>query len=134
MRVIIDSNVAIAAVASRGLCEALMELCLEHHEIILCEGILKEIREKLIKKIRVSPSAADEFIKVLRGNSQILKPETVVSGICRDPNDEMILGLVIPAKADIIVSGDKDLLVLKKYNGVNIVTPRQFWDENRKGN
>ncbi len=133
MRVIIDSNVAIAAAASRGLCEALMELCLEHHEIFLCEGILKEIREKLTKKLRVSPSAADEFIKVLRSNSRILKPETVVRGVCRDPNDEMIIGLVVPAKADFIVSGDKDLLALGKYKGVPVVTPRQFWNENRKG-
>ena len=45
MRVIIDSNVAIAAVAARGLCEAVLELCLEHHHLIIGEGILREIEK-----------------------------------------------------------------------------------------
>lgn len=45
MRVVIDSNVAIAAVAVRGLCEAVLEFCLEHHHLILGEGILREIEK-----------------------------------------------------------------------------------------
>ena len=43
MRVILDSNVAIAAVAGRGLCDAVVELCLERHRLVLCDGIIEEI-------------------------------------------------------------------------------------------
>ena len=132
MRVIIDANVAIAAAASRGLCEAILELCLEHHHFILCEGVLAEIEEKLRVKIKVSPPVIAEYLKVLRNNAQILEPEKVEKGICRAPNDLMILGLVIPGKAEAIVTGDKDLLVIKEYKGARIMTPRNFWESNKK--
>lgn len=132
MRVIVDANVAIAAAASRGLCEAIMELCLEHHHLILCQGILDEIEQKLRIKIKVSPPVIAEYLKVLRNNAQILEPEEVKKRICRDPDDLMILGLVAPGNADAIVTGDKDLLILKEYKKARIMSPRSFWESNRK--
>ena len=134
MRVIIDANVAIAAAASRGLCEAIMDLCLERHHIILCEGILKEIKEKLRLKIRVSPPVIAEYLKVLRNNAQIFVPEEVEKRICRDPDDLMIIGLVAPGNADAIVTGDMDLLVIKEYKSARIMTPRSFWELNKNRN
>ena len=47
MRVILDLNVFIAAVAARGLCEAVVELCLERHSLVAGEGILGEVEDKL---------------------------------------------------------------------------------------
>jgi putative PIN family toxin of toxin-antitoxin system len=133
MRVILDSNVAIAAVASRGLCEAVMELCLEHHHLILCDGILDEVGEKLKLKLKVSPPIIAEYLRVLRHHAEMLEPEMVAKTICRDPNDLMILGLVVPGNADAIVTGDKDLLVIKSYKGARIMTPRGFWEAQTKG-
>lgn len=132
MRVILDANVVIAAAASRGLCEAILELCLEHHTIILCEGILEEIEEKLRGKIKVSPPIVTEYLKVLRNNASIFEPEHVPKGACRDPDDLMILGLVTPGNADAIVTGDEDLLVIKEFKGARIMTPRRFWESNRR--
>lgn len=132
MRVILDANVVIAAAASRGLCEAILELCLEHHSLILCEGILEEIGEKLRVKIKVSPPVIAEYLKVLRNNAEIFDPEDVQKSVCRDPDDLMILGLVVPGTADVIVTGDKDLLVIKEYKRARIMTPRSFWDSNKK--
>jgi len=132
MRVILDANVVIAAVASRGLCEAILELCLEHHSLILCEGILEDIEEKLRVKIKVPPPIIAEYLKVLRNNAEILDPEDVQKAVCRDPDDVMILGLVVPGKADAIITGDKDLLVIKAYKRARIMTPRSFWDSNKK--
>lgn len=130
MKVIIDANVAISAVASRGLCEAVMELCLEQHQIILCKEILDDIREKLIHKIRVPQAIADDYLKMLLSCSEIHVPENIRSDICRDPDDRIILGLVKPSNARFIITGDKDLLVLGSYLNAKIVSPRQFWDEN----
>ena len=132
MRVILDANVVIAAAAARGLCEAILELCLEHHNLILCEGILEEIEEKLRVKIKVSPPIIAEYLKLLRNNAEILEPEDVPKAACRDPSDLMILGLVAPGHADVIVTGDKDLLVIKKYKEARIMTPRSFWESNKK--
>lgn len=132
MRVILDANVAIAAAASRGLCEAMLELCLEHHHLVLCEGILEEIGEKLRTKIKVSPPVIAEYLKVLRNNAEILEPEHVAKAACRDRDDLKILGLVAPGKADVIVTGDKDLLIIKGYKKARIMTPRSFWESNKK--
>jgi len=132
MRVILDANVVIAAAASRGVCEAILELCLERHHLVLCEGILKEIEEKLSLKIEVSAPVIAEYLKILRNHAQILEPEEVEKAICRDPDDLMILGLVAPGTADAIVTEDKDLLVIKEYKKARIMTPRSFWESNRK--
>lgn len=131
MRVIIDANVAIAGAASRGLCEAIMELCLEHHRIVLCEGILKEIEEKLRFKLKVPPAIVAEYVRMLRNSAEIFEPEHVDKGICRDPDDLMILGLVYPANADVIITGDKDLLVIPEFKGARIMNPRSFWELNK---
>jgi len=131
MRVIVDANVAIAAAASRGLCEAVLELCLEHHHLILCEGILEEIEEKLRNKIKVSAPVIAEYLRVLRNNARIFEPEEVGKRICRDPDDRMILGLVAPGNADAIVTGDKDLLTIQEYKKARIMTPRSFWESNK---
>ena len=132
MRVIIDANVAIAAVASRGLCEAILELCLDQHQLILCEGILMEIEAKLQTKLRVPPPVIAEYLKVLRNNAQVLDPEDVDAQVCRDPADLMVLGLVAPGNAEANITGDKDLLVIKEYGRARIMTPRSFWKSNQK--
>ncbi len=105
---------------------------MEHHQIVLCEGIIEEIEEKLRGKIKVPTSVIAEFIGILRRNSQIYKPKTVKKETCRDPDDLKILGLVVPAKADAIITGDKDLLELKKYKNTPILSPRDFWEMNKK--
>jgi putative PIN family toxin of toxin-antitoxin system len=132
MRVIIDANVAIAGAASRGLCEAIMELCLEHHRIILCEGILKEIEEKLRFKLKVPLPIVVEYLRVLRAGAEIVEPEPVDKKVCRDPNDLMILGAVYPGNADAIVTGDKNSLVIMEYRGARILNPRSFWESNKR--
>ena len=132
MRVVIDANVAIAAAATRGLCEAIMELCIEQHQIILCRGILDEIEDKLRNKLKIPRPIISEFVKLLESNAQVLRPGIIDSAACRDPNDLMVLGVAISGDADAIITGDKDLLTLKSYKGVKIVTPRTFWETSQK--
>lgn len=131
MRVVLDSNVFIAAVASRGLCEAVVELCLERHCLIAGEGILGEIEDKLRTKLKVPSRVVAEYVKFLRQNTELVKPEKLDSKTCRDPNDLMVLGLVSPGEAQAIVTGDKDLLVLSVFKGASIMTPRDFWELNQ---
>jgi len=132
MRVVMDANVAIAAAATRGLCEAIMELCIEQHQIILCRGILDEIEDKLRHKLRIPRAIIAEYTKILESNAQVLPPEVIDSSACRDPDDLMVLGVALSGRADVIITGDKDLLTLKSFNGIQIVTPRMFWETNQK--
>lgn len=49
-----------------------------------------------------------------------------IANACRDPKDDMVLECAVAAKAEIIVSGDKDLLDLRRYQGISIVTAREY--------
>lgn len=58
--------------------------------------------------------------------AEIASPADVPEDAVRDPEDRMILACAVGGKADLIVSGDKDLVVLKAYQGISIVTPSAF--------
>ncbi len=56
----------------------------------------------------------------------IVLPSQSEQGVCRDPNDDAILACALEARADYLVTGDVDLLELKIFKGIRIVTPRDF--------
>ena len=126
MKIVLDANVVIAAFASRGLCESILELCFHSHEIVLSQELLDEILRNLRQKIKLSGGIVEEIDNLLREHSSIVSPIPLAADLCRDPDDVKILGLAVAANADCIVTGDKDLLVLKQFQGVPIVTPRSF--------
>ena len=126
MKIVIDANVIIAAFATRGLCNEIFELCLVQQEIFLCDALIREIRNGLLKKIKVPENAVENIVKFLESKTHRVKPSEVDKHICRDPKDIMVLGTAESICADVILTGDKDLLVLKTYKNTKIVTPRQF--------
>ncbi len=133
MNVLLDANVLISGVAGRGLCEAVVEYCLEEHEIIVSKELIQDVREKLLTKLKVSPTIVAEFCQLLLDTGRCLQVAQVPPNACRDPDDLHILGLAKACEATFLVSGDKDLLVLGQFQGIRIVTPRQFWDCMRDG-
>jgi putative PIN family toxin of toxin-antitoxin system len=126
MKVVLDANVIIAAFAARGLCEALLELCLSDHEIIVSRHLLAEVQRHLIGKIMLPVEVAKEIVTLLENRGILVEPVAVDQSVCRDQGDLPILGLAVAAGADYIVSGDKDLLVLKHHGNIPICSPREF--------
>lgn len=133
MRVVLDANFIIAAAAARGVCEAVFELCLDQHQLIICEGLLREIDKKLRFKINVPAPVVAEYLQLLRNNAETVTPSAVDPESCRDPDDLVILGLVSPGNVEAIVTGDQDLLVLGSYEKARIISPREFWEQERRG-
>ena len=128
MRIVLDANVIVAAFAARGLCESVMEVCLSEHEIVLSDELLDEILENLLQKIKLPSGVVDGIGELLREQANMLNPIPIAQGVCRDPDDIKVLSLAVASKADYIVTGDKDLLVLKKFEGIPILSPRSFSD------
>ncbi|MFZ0484892.1 MAG: putative toxin-antitoxin system toxin component, PIN family [Desulfobacterales bacterium] len=126
MKIVLDANVVIAAFAARGLCESIMEVCLSDHEILLCDELLGEILRNLRLKIKLSAKVVDDIDALLMEQASMIDPLPLSPDICRDPDDVKILGLAVAANANYIVSGDKDLLVLKEFQGIPILNPRAF--------
>ena len=128
MRVILDTNVILAAFAGRGLAHALFELCLEKHEIIISEHILSEVQRNLQKKMKMPKDKVKKIIEYLKEFCTLSSYKKLDKVICRDPDDMKILGICEVTKPDYIVTGDMDLLVLKEFDSIPIITPREFWE------
>lgn len=133
MRVVLDTNVIIAAFAARGLCAEVFEICLSDHTVVISEHILSETYEKLVKKIRLPENTAKSIIEYLRDTAEVVEPESIDEAVCRDKDDIKIIGAALKGKARFIITGDDDLLVLKSYKGIRMVTPREFWGVLREG-
>lgn len=128
MKIVLDANVIIAAFAARGLCESIMEVCLNEHEIVLSDDLFDEILRNLRLKIKLPTNIVDNICELLREHANISIPEPLASDVCRDPDDIKILGLAVASNADYIVTGDKDLLILKNFQDIPILNPRSFSD------
>jgi len=127
VRVVLDTNVIVSAFAVRGLCAEVFEVCLAGHIIIISEHILSEVKEKLISKIHLPQGIVQEIIDFLSEHAEIFDPEEVNETICRDESDLKIIGTALGGNARFIITGDEDLLILKEYKGIEIITPREFW-------
>lgn len=128
MKLVLDSNVIIAAFAGRGLCHGLVESCLDNHDVYISEFLLAEVSKNLQKKIKLPVKMVQEILVFFRAHAELVEPIAIPAGTCRDPNDLPIIGMALAARADDLISGDEDLLVLKKISGTSIVNPRQFWE------
>lgn len=127
MRVVLDTNVIIAAFAARGLCSEIFQVCVEGHEIILSKDILLEVEKNLNGKIHLPKNIVHDLIGYLESVSEIVNPLSLDKPICRDKEDDLVIGTALSGNADCIIAGDQDLLVLKKYKTIEIITPRTFW-------
>ena len=128
MKVILDTNVIFSAFAARGLANAIFELCLDKHTIIISEHILSELQNNFQKKLKMPTDKVRLIIEYLREFCTISDYRRLDRKICRDLDDAKILGLSEMTKPDYIITGDADLLVLKEYHAVPIITPREFWE------
>lgn len=128
MRIVLDANVLLAGFGTHGLCEALVAVCLESHELVLSQHLLTETRRYLTSKFKVPATKADEIIAFLREHAEMVKPVEVGRAACRDPNDLPVLGTAVVGRADLLVTGDQDLLVLKEHAGIPILTPRACYE------
>jgi uncharacterized protein len=128
MRVVLDTNVLIAAFIARGICSELVEHCGRQHRVITSDYILQEFRERLVGKFKYTEEEAAEAAELIRSVAETVVPIDLGSHVCRDPDDDAVLGTAVAGGADCIVTGDADLLVLREFRGIRIVRPREFLD------
>ena len=132
MKLVLDTNVVIAALISHGMCHELLEHCAINHEVVLSPFILDEVREKLVRKFEFSLHEADDVVHLLKSRFEIVKPLKLGAPICRDRDDDTIIGTALAGHCTFIVTGDQDLLVLSTVQSIRMVTPADFWAlENR---
>ncbi|MBO6794257.1 MAG: putative toxin-antitoxin system toxin component, PIN family [Balneolaceae bacterium] len=129
MKVFADTNFLVSAFATRGLSADIFQLILADHELIIGEFVLAELRRVLLKKLKVHESIVLDAENLLRQHSIEPMPDTKSEIQDRDEDDRWVLQSAINSNADILITGDKDLLVLTdQIKKPKILTPRQFWE------
>lgn len=126
MKILIDTNVFLSAVIDNGQCHELILQAQAKYDIYYSEFILKELKHILLNKFKLN------FIEIA-GIFRIMEEYYIkgvsakeVRHVSRDKNDDYILADALENNVDIIITGDKDLLILKTYEGIKILTPADF--------
>jgi predicted nucleic acid-binding protein len=81
----------------------------------------------------VTTTQADQSVRLLRTRLEVVEPVALRAQVCRDPDDDVVLGTAVAGRCDAIVTGDKDLLDLVRYRDIPIVSPRGFWSLESRG-
>jgi putative PIN family toxin of toxin-antitoxin system len=126
MRVVLDTNVLIAAFIARGVCVDVFERVMTEHELLLSPHILGEFKRVMTEKLRLDTNRVQRALEILRRVGHISEPEPLTSPVARDPDDDPVLALAVSADAACLVTGDDDLLVLGSIESIPIITPRAF--------
>ncbi|MGE3541100.1 MAG: putative toxin-antitoxin system toxin component, PIN family [Candidatus Tectimicrobiota bacterium] len=133
-RIVLDSTVLVSAfIAPHGAAAAVLgHVRAGRVDLILSEAILQETARVLLTSPHIRDryhypdSAVHVFCTGLAQLNRLLTDIPPVSGVCRDPNDDMVLACAVAAGATYLVARDKDLLALQQYIDIPIVTPEVF--------
>jgi putative PIN family toxin of toxin-antitoxin system len=126
--VVFDSSVWISALVFGGIPGQSLIRARTVDVMLTCNQLEEEVVRIMGKKFDDSPENVRKRMAVfLKGSTRVTVTEGI-SGICRDPKDDFILECAEAGGADLIVTGDKDLLSLANYGKIEIVTPRHYLD------
>lgn len=131
MRLVLDTNVVLSALLWHGTPHRLVARAQEEDiAFYTSRALLAELaailgRNKFAKALTVNHTTVDEVLRAYAGFAHVVKTPPIEPVIDSDPDDDQVLACAMAAKAELIVSGDSDLLAVKEYRGIRIVTPAE---------
>lgn len=126
MRVFLDTNVLISAFIARGLSSEIFRLIVKEHHLVLGNTIINEFKRVLSKKFKIKQNEVDEILDFLKSFETCTYSGEKSPIELSDKDDEKVLANAIKSKSEILVTGDKDLLEIKKNLSIKILSPRDF--------
>lgn len=128
MRVFVDSNVLIAALATRGICVDLLRLVLVDHQLLASKAVFRELRGVLIERLGLPRALADQVIPFLRERADVCESRLAAVRTSAESEYDQILGAALEGQADVLVTADRALLATDNRASVRITDPRGFWE------
>jgi uncharacterized protein len=129
LKVFLDTNVLASGIATRGLCSELLESVIHDHELLTCKPALQELERVLTEKLRLPETVVAGFLALLKAEGAMVESRKNPSIAIKDTDDIPILACAIAGKADVFVTGDKELLDLRKIEDLAVVSPRELWNQ-----
>jgi len=125
VRVVFDTNVIVAGIVAQGVCREILETHLPAHIAVVSQPMWRELEDVLSGKLDLDPETLP-VLRLYHRHATWVEAEALAEPVCRDPDDDMVLATAIAGEADVMVTGDEDLLVLGSHAGISILSPRQF--------
>jgi len=128
LRVVVDSNVLLSALRGGRMRPLLEALIAGRFHLLTSQPLIRELTEVLARpewREALDPSECQELLTVIDEAAMHVTPTRRVM-VCRDPEDNAILDCALAGRADYIVTGDNDLLVLHPFHGIEILRPSEF--------
>lgn len=127
MRAFIDTNVVMAAFLTEGLSHFILSRAIAGaFEAVVSEQVIDELAEHLRDDFKVPAADIREVVRHVRRACRVVPTPATAEKICRDPDDDTILAAAVETGAELLVTGDKDLLVLDPHRHIRIVPPTTF--------
>lgn len=131
-KVVLDTNILISAIGFKGNPNQVLKLALDDKiKLVISPILLVEFEEVIIKRFPKIVSELPLILKRIRKRSKKVQPKVSLD-IVRDKDDNRVLEAAVEGGCDYIITGDKDLLVLKQFKDTKIVTAEQFLREEVK--
>jgi len=127
MRILVDTNVIVSGLITKGACFEILEDLVYSHTPIVTPFVLAECQEVLLQKFHLSKPTIKSLLTVIERYFIKGEKSTKLLNVCRDPNDNQILADALINKVDVILSGDKDLLSIERYEGIKVIAPKDYW-------
>ena len=134
MRVIIDTNVLISGIFFAGLPGKLLRLWKDGQiKFVASSEMFYEYAEVIRRLGKKYPAIeTSDIIDLLAVELEMVKSKKLRESICQDPDDDKFIACALSAKVKIVITGDKDLLDLRTYKGIQFLNPGQFFREHRR--
>ncbi len=128
MKVALDTNVIVAAFATRGLCSDLFQALVSQHSVIIPEPVVAELERAFAAKLRFPRNQIVQIIAYLRDVAEI-SPTVPPIAIARlDPEDATIVAGAAHAGAEAFVTGDQKVFGKGTFESMAILSPRAMWE------
>ena len=128
MRIALDTNVLISAFATRGLSSDVLNLILSDHQLVLGEAVLAEFDRVLQTKLKVPTETVQKTTAFLRTQAVVVSSAPPLDLPIRDKDDVPVLSEAVHGLAEVLVTGDQDLLSVADAAPIQILTPRGLWE------
>jgi uncharacterized protein len=127
VKLLLDTNVLVAALVARGTCNDLLEHCVRHHVVVSSPSLLNELRDVLQRKFRPRAIDVRTALHLFAETFTLVTLDQLDPPVCRDRDDDVVLATALAGACAAIITGDQDLLILNPFRGIQVLAPSAFW-------
>ena len=133
VKAVLDTNVLVSGlIGAEGAPRRILDAWLaDQFVLVTCLYLAEELVHvlsypRIAKRVHLGEQELATILAAVLDKAEVTSGHLKLPGVSRDPKDDAVVACAQEGAADYIVSGDQDLLVLGAYQGIRILTPRQF--------